>query len=76
MGWGWMQGEVLTFCRERGFLKLQTAIVSKKSWLPNLGGYFPVHLLFCVLLEQKIHEKKLLLVSKTNINLECKISLL
>lgn len=39
MGWGWQKGEVLTFCRERGFVKLQTAFVSKMSWLP-IGGIF------------------------------------
>lgn len=75
MGWGWLQGEVLTFCRERGFLKLQTAIISKKSWLPNWGDISLC--IYCfVFSSNRKYTKKLLLVSKTNINLECKISLL
>lgn len=40
MGWGWLKGEVLTFCRERGFMKLQTAFISKMSWFSNWGDIF------------------------------------
>lgn len=28
------------FCRERGFVKLQTAFISKMSWFSNWGDIF------------------------------------
>lgn len=39
------------------FLETTNSHHFQKELASQLGGYFPVHLLFCVLLEQKIHEK-------------------
>lgn len=41
------------------FLETTNSHHFQKELASQLGGYFPVHLLFCVLLEQKIHEKKI-----------------